>query len=66
MLRLQLYQCSSRSDIDFLEYLRDNDFDDNFPQVEWNQYMWEENFNKEWNEEWKGNSNSSDEEVDDD
>jgi len=67
MLRLRLYQCSiSNKGIDLLKYLKDYDFDPNFPHVEWNQYMREDNFHQEWAKEWKSNSDSTDEENDND
>jgi len=58
-------ECSRRRGIDLLQYLNNYDSNGNLPHVEWYQYMREENFLEEWDKEWKGKSNSSDEESDD-
>ncbi|MGI4816885.1 MAG: hypothetical protein ACRYE7_02790 [Janthinobacterium lividum] len=59
--RAQPPACPLSKGINLLEYLKGYYFDADFHQVEWNQYMREEHFIVDWDEEWKGNCDSTDE-----
>jgi len=58
MRHLRYYNCPDsperRPPLDLLDYLKDFDLNDNFPQIEWNQYMNENNFLTRFSEVWRG------------
>ncbi|XP_001945780.1 kelch-like protein 3 [Acyrthosiphon pisum] len=60
MRRLRHYNCSDspgrpeRGPIDLSDYFKDFDLNHHFPQIEWNQYMNEDNFHTRFSEPWRG------------
>lgn len=71
MRRLRHYNCSDspgyseRETIDLLDYFKEFDINHHFPQIEWNQYMNENNFLTRFSEVWRGINEGTTDDDDD-